>query len=119
MKEPSQRQRRVAEQIKGIIADTLRRGHFDQEILFEHSTDISVVHVDASPDLKNAKVHVFIRNQESEPKAFLEALNNAAKEFQKELNRQLHLKFTPRLHFLEDKSLAASAAIDDLLSKLR
>ena len=35
--EPSQRQRRVGEQIKQILSETLQRGHFDSVLLLNKS----------------------------------------------------------------------------------
>ncbi len=47
--EPSQRQRRVGEQIRHILSDTLQRGHFDSEILLNKSNTIIVSEVRPSP----------------------------------------------------------------------
>ncbi len=55
---PSQRQLRVGEQIRHIIAKTLQKGHFRDEILIDASADITVTEVRPSPDLKQATAYV-------------------------------------------------------------
>jgi ribosome-binding factor A len=55
--EPSQRQLRVGEQIRHIIAETMQRGHFHDEALID-AGKITVTEVRVSPDLKNAKAFV-------------------------------------------------------------
>jgi len=118
MKQPSQRQLRVAEQIRGVVSDALHRGHFREQILIDHAMDVTVGGVDAAPDLKSAKVHVMTLNG-IELEDVLPALNANRHYFQKEINHQLNIKFTPKLHFIEDESFAEAQRIDKLLSTLK
>jgi ribosome-binding factor A len=57
--EPSQRQLRVGEQLRHIIAETMQRGHFHHEVLM--NSGITVTEVRVSPDLKNATAYVISR----------------------------------------------------------
>ncbi len=118
MKKPSQRQLRVAEQIRGVISDSLRRGHFKETILINHAADVTVGGVDASPDLKNAKIYVMSLN-EVELDDILPALNANAHYFQKEINHQLNIKFTPKVRFFEDESFAEAQRIEKLLRTIK
>lgn len=118
MKQPSQRQLRVAEQIRGVVSDALHRGHFREKILIDHAVDVTVGGVDAAPDLKSAKVHVMTLNG-IELKDVLPALNANRHYFQKEINHQLNIKFTPRLHFIEDESFAEAQRIEQLLNSIK
>lgn len=118
MKTPSQRQLRVAEQIRGVISDVLRRGHFHEEVLVNHAADVTVGGVDASPDLKNAKIFVMSLNG-ADINDILPALNANAHYFQKEINHQLNIKFTPKVRFFEDESFAEAQRIESLLNKIR
>jgi ribosome-binding factor A len=54
---PSQRQLRVGEQLKQIISETMRRGHFRNEALIDFSL-VTVTEVRVSPDLKKATAYV-------------------------------------------------------------
>ncbi len=55
-KEPSQRQLRVGEEIRHILADIFLRGDFDATSL--HDVSITVTEVDVGPDMRNAKAYV-------------------------------------------------------------
>ena len=118
MKTPSQRQMRVAEQIRGVISETLHRGHFHEEILVNHAADVTVGGVDVSPDLKNAKIYVMSLNHGDLPD-ILPALNDNARYFQSEINRKLNIKFTPKVRFFEDESFAEAQRIEALLKSIQ
>ncbi|MCB1784027.1 MAG: 30S ribosome-binding factor RbfA [Alphaproteobacteria bacterium] len=115
--EPSQRQRRVGEQLRHIIADTLRRGHFHNEMLLNRSGDITVTEVRTSPDLKHARAYVMSLGGEN-MEEILPALNDEAGVFQKDIGRQSGLKFTPRVKFVTDESFAEASKIETLLRGL-
>ena len=118
MKQASQRQLRVAEQIRGVISDVLHRGHFHEPILVDHAADVTVNGVDVSPDLKNAKVFVMSLNRIALDD-ILPALNSNAHYFQKEINHQLNIKFTPKVRFIEDESFAEAQRIEALLNAIK
>ena len=111
-KGPSQRQLRVGEQLRHIIAETMSRGHFHDEVLL--NANITVAEVRVTPDLKNAKAFVMSLGGENMDE-ILPALNEEANLFQKEIGRQLDMKFTPKVKFVRDESFDEAQKIDDLL----
>lgn len=111
--EPSQRQLRVGEQLRHIIAETMQRGHFHDESLLD-SGRITVTEVRVSPDLKNATAYVLALGDKDTDK-ILPVLNESAPAFQKQINRQSNMKFTPRIRFVKDHSFEEAQKIDDLL----
>jgi ribosome-binding factor A len=111
--EPSQRQLRVGEQLRHIIAETMRRGHFHDAILLDAGR-ITVTEVRVSPDLKNATAYVMALGGEDMDK-ILPALNEAAPVFQKDIGRQSTTKFTPRVRFKIDDTFEHAQRIEDLL----
>jgi ribosome-binding factor A len=113
VKGPSQRQLRVGEQIRHIIAETMHRGHFHNEALLDAGR-ITVAEVRATPDLKMATVYVMSLGGEDMDN-IVPALNKEAHIFQKEINRQSGLKFTPKVRFVRDESFDEAARIDELL----
>lgn len=115
---PSQRQLRVGEQIRHIMAETLARGHFRDEILLDMASSISVTEVRPSPDLRQATAYV-ISLGGVEMDNILPALNNNAAIFQKEINAKANLKFTPRVRFKEDESFEKAQKLDELLSTIK
>lgn len=113
---PSQRQLRVGEQLRHIIAETMARGHFHNKALLDAGR-ITVTEVRVSPDMKNATAYVMSLgglNMDD----ILPALNEAAPLFQKEIGRQNSMKFTPRVRFKADDSFAQAQKIEDLLRDL-
>ncbi|MEM6781093.1 MAG: 30S ribosome-binding factor RbfA [Pseudomonadota bacterium] len=113
---PSQRQLRVGEQLRHIIAETLQRGDFHHEALI-NAEGITVTEVRPSPDLKHATAFVMAlggKNMED----ILPALKEAAPEFQRDINKQSNMKFTPKIRFKEDESFEQGQKMDALLSNL-
>ena len=111
-KGPSQRQLRVGEQLRHIIAQVMSRGHFHNEILLD--THITVTEVRVTPDLKQAKAYVMTLGG-GDMDVILPALNDEAYAIQKEINRQSSLKFTPKVRFVRDESFDEAQKIDELL----
>jgi ribosome-binding factor A len=111
--EPSQRQLRVGEQLRHIIAETMQRGHFHNEVLM-NAGRITVTEVRVSPDLKHATAYVMALGGENMDD-IIPALNEAAPMFQKEIGRQNTMKFTPRIKFVADESFAAGERIESVL----
>lgn len=116
-KGPSQRQLRVGEQIKHIIAETLQRGLFYEDKSIDISK-ITITEVRPSPDLKNATAYVMSLGGENLDSA-LEALNEMAATFQKDVNRKSNLKFTPRIRFKVDTSFEEAGKIEALLNNIQ
>ena len=114
---PSQRQLRVGEQIRHIIAQTLQRGHFRDELLINASADITVTEVRPSPDLKQATAYVISlggKNME----ALIPALNNNAPQFQKDINAQSNMKFTPKVRFKIDTSYEEVQKLENIFGSI-
>ena len=112
--EPSQRQLRVGEQIRHILSETLRRGHFNSELLIDEAPHVTITEVRPSPDLKHARAYIMtLGGKQLEP--ILEALNADAQTFQKDINKQSNLKFTPRVKFVTDDSFEHAQRIEQLL----
>lgn len=115
--QPSQRQLRVGEQIRHIIAETLLRGHFKDPLLFE-AGKVTVTEVRISPDLKHATAYCITLGGEGMDE-FLPALNNSAAVFQKEVGRQAGLKFTPKIQFRMDDSFDKAQRLEGILSTIK
>ncbi|MDY0028622.1 MAG: 30S ribosome-binding factor RbfA [Pseudobdellovibrionaceae bacterium] len=114
---PTQRQLRVGEQLRHVITDTLARGHFHDGFLLSHAGMVSISEVRVSPDMKHATAYAtMIGGQDIE--TALASLNTNADIFQKEIGRQVRMKFTPRLKFVEDTLYDSAAKIDALLHNL-
>ncbi|MEM6811960.1 MAG: 30S ribosome-binding factor RbfA [Pseudomonadota bacterium] len=115
---PSQRQLRVGEQLRHIIAETMQRGHFGDETLINHASSVTVTEVRPSPDLKQATAFVIsLGGQDMD--AILPALNDSAAEFQKDINLKSNLKFTPKIRFKLDTSFENVQKLDAILDNIQ
>lgn len=79
---------------------------------------ITVTKVQTARNLRDATVWVSVFGHESERGAMLRKLINKAKELQTLINRDLTLKYTPRLRFELDGSIEKGDHVLDVLSRL-
>ncbi|MBC6437377.1 MAG: 30S ribosome-binding factor RbfA [Rhodobacteraceae bacterium] len=98
---PSQRQLRVGELIRRILADVLHQGRVHDPEL--NAMSITVGEVRASPDLKGATVYVMPLGGGGRDAA-LEALARNRAGLRRAVSRQLALKYAPDLRFIIDES---------------
>lgn len=116
-KQPAgQRQLRVGEEIRHVISATLQHGGFDDPALMQSSL-ITVTEVRIAPDLKNATVYVMPLGGRN-LKETLAALNAQAYNFQKEIARNMKMRFTPRLTFRADETFGEAEKIDRILKQI-
>ena len=113
---PTQRQRRIGEQLRSTISETLQKGRFHDEILLDAAKTITVSEVRISGDLKQASVFV-LRLGGGEMKTLVDALNDAAPYFQTQINKKMRLKFTPRIFFIYDESFDEAEKISRIISE--
>jgi ribosome-binding factor A len=79
---------------------------------------ITVTHVETARNLRNATVSVSILGHEDERGTILRKLAKKADALQSIINRELTLKYTPRLRFTLDGSVEKGDHVLDVLSKL-
>jgi len=75
---------------------------------------ISVTAVDATPDLKFAKIYISVLDK-SDSTQVLKGLKSASGWLRRELGRSLQLRYTPELTFVRDDSIDKGAHILDML----
>ncbi len=79
---------------------------------------ITVTEVLASRDLRQAKVMVSVRGHQSKRKRVLSLLRSHRKDFQDYVNQSVVLKYTPRLFFSLDSSIAKGNDVLDTISHI-
>lgn len=109
---PTQRQLRVAEEIRHVLAGLFERRDFRDPDLAE--AEITVAEVRVSPDLKHAIAFVS-RLGRTDVDALLPALKRAAPYLRGQVAHALRLKFAPDLTFQPDHALDYATKIDRLL----
>jgi ribosome-binding factor A len=113
---PSQRQLRVGEELRHVLAELLVRGHLREPAVADAQFTVSEVRI--SPDLRHAVVFVTELGDELRPER-LESLQRAAPQLRGEVTRRMRLKYAPELTFRPDRSFAEAARIEALLAKER
>ena len=111
-KEPSQRQRRVAEAIRHTLAELFERHDLREPALRDAS--ITVTEVRISPDLRRATAYVtpFIGGEMGE---VLAGLGRARAYLRAQVARRMSLRFAPELEFKPDTSFDQATRIESLL----
>lgn len=91
------------------------------QILAEGEADlatITITAVHASTNLRNARVKVSIRDSDDKRQEVLSALKRHRIELQDIINRNMKLKYTPRLSFELDMSVEKGDHVLEVLSEL-
>jgi ribosome-binding factor A len=110
---PSQRQLRVAERMRHLLAEHLLRGELHDPRLAGRS--VTVAEVRASPDLKAATVFVSELGRDRLSEEAAAALQHAAAHLGGWLAREMHLRYAPKLRFVSDETFAHAARLERLL----
>lgn len=114
---PGQRQLRVGERIRHILADVLSRGDLHDPVLVGAGM-ITVTACEIGPDLKHATAYVMPLGGKN-AEAVVQALNRASGYFRTEIGRDLDLHYTPKISFKIDNSFENAAHIENLLRQDR
>jgi ribosome-binding factor A len=104
---------RVADQIRGELALLLAREVHDPGVGF-----VTITRVQVTPDLQQARVFYTALGDEKAQAASERALSRATPFLRRQIGSRLHLKRTPELHFMVDKSIAGQDRIEQLLNEL-
>jgi ribosome-binding factor A len=111
-KPPSQRQLRVAEEIRHILATLFARTEFRDPDL--HGVLITVTEVRISPDLKHATAFVTRLGRTDVDKS-LPALKRVASFLRTQVAHEMRLRIAPEISFQADTALDYAMYIDTLL----
>lgn len=79
---------------------------------------VTITAVKTSPDLSHATVFVSVLGSKSKRQAALAGLESAHGVLQRDLNRELRLKRTPRLSFEYDQTVERAARLTKLIDEL-
>jgi ribosome-binding factor A len=111
---PTQRQLRVAEEIRHVLAGIFTRREFRDPELAE--ADITVSEVRLSPDLKHATAFVS-RLGRTDVGTLLPALKRVAPWLRGQVAHALPLRYAPELSFQPDHALDYATKIDQLMRR--
>lgn len=111
----TRRMEKVADLLQSEIAELLRR-----EVKHPTLEDalLSITHVDVSPDLASARVHVSLMGDPEDEPAVFEALAHVEPFLHRTLVKRLHMRRVPRLHFIPDHSIAEADRLTALMREV-
>jgi ribosome-binding factor A len=112
-KGPSQRQLRVAENLRHELSQIFTRIDIRDEDLLD--VIITVSEIRTSPDMRQATVYVMPLGGKNKD-IVVEALSRHRKFLRGELSRKVTLKYMPELHFRLDETFDESGRISDVLN---
>jgi ribosome-binding factor A len=109
----SQRQHRVGEELRHMVAQILRDGDYRDPVLREASITVSEVRI--SPDLRNATIYV-MPLAGANTAEILAALRRSAPFLRGLVARDLALRYVPSLVFALDETFDQAERISSLLA---
>ena len=113
-KGPSQRQLRVGEELRHLLAELLERGNMRDPDL--RDATITVTSVDVSPDLRNAIAFVMPLGGKDTDR-LLSALRRAAPWFRARVSEKAGLRSAPEIRFQLDRTFDEADKIGALLRR--
>jgi ribosome-binding factor A len=107
------RMRRVNEAVREVVSAHIAGDVKDPRIGF-----VTVTGVETSPDLRSARVFVSVLGEQSDREEALAGLASASGYLQAQVGRELRMKRTPTLEFVNDESIDHGMRIERLLTEL-
>ena len=108
----SRRTAKIAQAILEQVSTTILFGLIDPRV-----KNVTVTHVEVSPDVRTAKVYVSILGDEKEQDLCLHGLNSARGFLQKKIGDRIQTRYTPVLTFINDQGVKKSVAASQMIRK--
>ncbi|MEM9586979.1 MAG: 30S ribosome-binding factor RbfA [Planctomycetota bacterium] len=105
---------KAAEAIREVVAQAILT-----EIRDPRVKDVTVVGVQVSPDMREAKVAVSVMADEKQQTLSLRGLQNSAGFLQSKIANRIDARYTPKLVFTLDKGQQNAAVVGELLERIR
>jgi ribosome-binding factor A len=109
----SRRLLKAAEAIREVVSMAILT-----EIRDPRVQDVTVTHVEVSPDMRHAKVHVSIMGDETKQRLSLRGLEHASGFLQQKVAHRIDTRYTPRIRFVLDKGVKHSLEVSRILGEL-
>jgi len=110
----SRRLLKAAEAIREVVASAIVTEIRDPRI-----RDVTVVGVEVTPDMREAKVFVSVMGDEAKQHLSVRGLQNSAGFLQAKISNRIDTRYTPKLTFVLDKGLKNAAAVGEILERIR
>lgn len=109
----SRRLLKAAEAIREVVASSILTELRDPRV-----RDVTVISVQVTPDMREAKVNVSVMGDETQQRLSLRGLQNAAGFLQSRIADRIETRYTPKLEFVLDKGIQHSLLVNEILQKI-
>jgi ribosome-binding factor A len=109
----SRRVLKAAEAIREVVGMAILADLKDPRI-----QNVTVTHVEVSPDMRQAKVYVSVMGDEKAQELSLHGLQSSAGYLQQKIGKRIDTRYTPRIMFELDMGVKKSIAIARLLDEV-
>lgn len=109
----SRRLLKAAEAIREVVASSILTDLRDPRV-----KDVTVISVEVSPDMREAKVSVSVMGTEAQKKKSMQGLQNSAGFLQQKIANRIDSRYTPRLQFVLNKGADNAMLVSELLAKI-
>jgi ribosome-binding factor A len=106
------RVQRVEKELQTLLSE-----YFAKNLRFSALT--SVLRVESNKELRAAKVFVSVLGSDEQRETVMERLDQEVYTIQGFLNREMRMKYVPRIRFVLDKGLDHMAHVQDVISNLK
>lgn len=109
----SRRVLKAAQAIREVVSMAILTDLKDPRI-----KNVTVTFVEVSADLRQAKVHVSVMDDENKQHLCLNGLRNSAGYLQQRVGKRIDTKYTPRLQFVLDEGVKNSMLVTKILDEV-
>ncbi|HEY2840122.1 MAG TPA: 30S ribosome-binding factor RbfA [Pirellulales bacterium] len=109
----SRRTQKAAQAIREVVSMAILTEMNDPRV-----QDVTVTQVEVAPDMRQAKVYVSIRGNETKQRLCLQGLRSAAGYLQAKLASRIETRYTPRLEFVLDLGVKKSIEMAQILGRV-
>jgi ribosome-binding factor A len=109
----SRRLLKAAEAIREVVSMAILTELRDPRV-----KNVTVLGVEVSPDLREAKVAVSILGSDTQQRTTLKGLQNASGFLQTKIAERIDTRYTPKLTFVMDEGVKKSIAVQQILEQI-
>lgn len=110
----SRRQLKAAEAIREVVATSILTDLRDPRV-----RDVTVLGVEVTADMREAKVAVSVMGDESQQQLSLRGLQNAAGFLQAKIADRIDTRYIPKLRFELDRGVKNALVVGEILNRIR
>jgi ribosome-binding factor A len=104
---------KAAEAIRGVVSMAILTELRDPRV-----QNVTVVGVEVTPDMREAKVLVSVMGNESQQRTVLKGLQNSVGFLQSKIADRIETRYIPRLTFVMDEGVKKSVAVQQILEQI-